>query len=134
MVIPIIPLLIGASFATSAGANLYSQHNQRRVARASEAYYRRQEQAYRSMENGYNRYLARQGRRANPDRSWLSYYGAAQHNRLMSYSEAQSLNNSYAASVGTTAGSFGAALGLGARSISPYRSRPLKSDVASLYG
>lgn len=126
--------MIAASFATSAGANLYSQYNQRRVTRASEDYYNRQAQAYRSMQLGYDKYLASRGRHANPNRSWLAYYGALQHNNLMAYSESMSRRSSYAASLGTVAGSAGASLGLGARYTSPYKSRPMSRDVASIYG
>lgn len=123
MVAPLVPLLIAASFGTSAGANLYSQHNQRRVTRASEAYYRRQEAAYQSMYEGYKRYLARHGRVAKPDRAWLSYFGAARHNGLMAYSEEQSRNSSYAASLGTLTGSAGATLAFGRRRTSKDTSR-----------
>lgn len=95
----VLPALIGlAGLGISAGANLYTQYNQRKL-------YREQANAYRRLHEGYSRYLAREGRRINPDRAWTSYYGQYRHAQL-------NTENSLIGSYGTLAGSVGAGGGL----------------------
>lgn len=98
MVLPLIPLILTAVSAiglgVSAASNLYKQGNQRKL-------YSQQENAYNNLHNGYNKYLAQHGRSINPDRAWTSYYGQAQAAR-------NNIENSYASSIGTVGGTFGA--------------------------
>lgn len=101
MALPLVPLLMGAGLAVGAGANLYSQRNQRML-------YRRYADAYNQMYKGYDQYLTRQGRAANPARKMLSYYGQYQ-------SQETNIKNSYAGSVGTAGGTFGAGVALSKR-------------------
>ena len=93
MVVPLVVAGLGG-LALSAGANLYSQYNSRQL-------YRRQIDAYSKMQQGYDRYLARHGRRSNPSRMYLKYGSHAD-------SANTNLWNSYASSVGTAGGTFGA--------------------------
>lgn len=106
-----VPLLVAGlgGLALSAGANLYAQKNSR-------ALYRRQIDAYRTLQNGYARHLAKYGRRLNPARAyerWGSKIDSADTN----------YRNAYAHSVGTVAGSFGAGVMTGRRAISRPRRR-----------
>lgn len=88
MVLPLILGAIGAGgLAVSAASNLYTQYNQRKL-------YAQQEQAYRHLDQGYRRYLSRQGRQINPDRAWTSYYG--QYRTLQN-----NIENSRIGSIGT---------------------------------
>lgn len=92
MVAPLVVAGLGG-LALAGGANLYAQHTSR-------ALYRRQINAYSRLQEGYGRYLAKQGRRFNPDRAY---------ERFGSRIDASSTNlsNSYAGSVGTAGGTFG---------------------------
>lgn len=83
-----------AALAYSGGANLYAQANSR-------ALYRRQINAYKTLQSGYARYLAKHGRELNPARAyerWGSRIDSLDTN----------IRNSYAGSFGTAAGTFGA--------------------------
>lgn len=91
--LPLVAAGLGG-LAISAGANLYSQHMSRKL-------YRRQINAYSRLEKGYSRYLARHGRKINPDRAYERW-----GSRIDSAST--SLTNSYAGSLGTVGGTFGA--------------------------
>lgn len=98
MPLPLVPILAAAGIAglgISGVSNLYGQHVQRRL-------YRRQEKAYRSLNDGYSRYLAKEGKSINPNRSWTSYYGQAEKARA-------NFDTSQSASVGTLGGTIGAA-------------------------
>lgn len=93
MVVPLVVAGLGG-LALSGGANLYSQWNSR-------ALYRRQIDAYSQLQKGYAAYLARHGRKINPYRAYERY-----GNRIdSSYTN---LHNSYAGSLGTFGGTFGA--------------------------
>lgn len=91
------PLVVAGlgGLALSGGANLYAQHINRQL-------YRRQIDAYRKAYAGYSRYLARHGRRINPTRGYLNYYGGSIDRARTSY------NASLAGSYGSAAGAFGA--------------------------
>lgn len=90
------PLLVAGlgGLALSAGANLYAQKNSR-------ALYRRQIDAYRTLQTGYARHLAKHGRRLNSARAY-ERWGAKIDTARTNY------RNSYYGSVGTTAGTLGA--------------------------
>lgn len=93
MVVPLVVAGLGG-LALSGGANLYSQWNSRQL-------YRRQINAYQNLQNGYARYLAKHGRRLDPYRAyerWGSRIDSAN----------TSIANSYAGSVGSAGGTFGA--------------------------
>ena len=92
MVAPLVVAGLGG-LALSGGANLYAQ-------RTSRALYRRQIDAYSKLQEGYGRYLARQGRRLNPYRAYERFGSRID-------TAGTNLSNSYAGSVGT----FGATLG-----------------------
>lgn len=94
MVIPLLAAGIGG-LALSGGANLYSQYKSRQL-------YRRQINAYSQLENGYKRYLAGHGRKINPARGYAQFYAG----RIDQSST--NLGNSYAGSLGTAGGTFGA--------------------------
>lgn len=94
----VLPALMIGGLGVSAGANLYTQYNQRKL-------YREQASAYRRLHEGYSRYLAGEGRRINPDRAWTSYYGQYRRSQL-------SAENSVIGSIGTVGGSIGAGAGL----------------------
>lgn len=97
-----LPLMLGG-LAVSGGANLYGQYQQRRL-------YRKQANAYKNLDRGYDKYLATQGLEQNPDRSWTSYYGQ--------YKKAQKgIDVSYAQSVGTVGGTVGAGAGFSSKSL-----------------
>lgn len=100
-----VPLLVAGlgGLALSAGANLYSQKNSR-------ALYRRQIDAYRTLQNGYALHLAKYGRRLNSARAY-ERWGAKIDSARTNY------RNAYAHSVGTVAGSFGAGLMMGKKSM-----------------
>lgn len=93
MVAPLVVAGLGG-LALSGGANLYSQYKSRQL-------YRRQLDAYRQMYNGYNSYLARHGRRINPTRGYLQWGRSADIAQT-------NIRNSYAGSIGTAGGTFGA--------------------------
>lgn len=93
MVAPLVLAGLGG-LGVSAGSNLYSQ-------RMSRGLYRRQIDVYKHLGEGYNRYLATHGRKANPYR-YYERFGS----RIDSAST--NLTNSYAGSVGTAGGTFGA--------------------------
>lgn len=95
MVAPLVVAGLGG-LALSGGANLYAQHTSR-------ALYRRQIDAYRHLQEGYGRYLATQGRKFNPYRAYERY-----GNRIDTAST--NLSNSYAGSIGTAGGTFGAGM------------------------
>lgn len=94
MPFPLLAVGLGG-LAVSGGANLYSQYRSRQL-------YRRQLNAYKPLQDGYSRYLARHGLKVNPHRAYAQFYGgridSAQTN----------LTNSYAGSIGTAGGTFGA--------------------------
>lgn len=92
---PLVAAGLGG-LAVSAGANLYSQ-------RMSRALYRRQINAYQQLGAGYNRYLARHGRKANPWRYYERFGSRIDSART-------NLGNSYAGSIGTLGGTLGAGL------------------------
>lgn len=93
MVFPLVPLAIGG-FAASAGANLYKQHVQRKM-------YAQFEKGYRALDVGYRSYLAKHGRRINPNRALTSYYGNYLRSRT-------NQDVSMASSVGSVGGAIGA--------------------------
>lgn len=93
MVVPLVVAGLGG-LALSGGANLYSQWNSRKL-------YRRQIDAYDTLQKGYASYLAKHGRKLNPARAyerWGSKIDSAK----------TSIGNSYAGSIGTAGGTFGA--------------------------
>lgn len=94
----VLPALMIGGLGVSAGANLYTQYNQRKL-------YRAQADAYRRLHEGYQSYLAGEGRRINPDRAWTSYYGQYRRSQL-------NAENSVIGSIGTVGGSIGAGAGL----------------------
>lgn len=92
----VAPLAIAGlgGLALSGAANLYAQSQSR-------ALYRRQINAYKTLQSGYSRYLAKHGRRLDPARAyerWGSRIDSLDTN----------IRNSYAGSVGSAAGTFGA--------------------------
>lgn len=90
------PLAIAGlgGLALSSGANLYAQAQSR-------ALYRRQINAYKTLQNGYTAYLRGHGRMANPARLYERYGSRID-------SADTNLRNSYAGSLGTAGGTFGA--------------------------
>lgn len=100
MVFPLIPLALG-SMAVSGGANLYKAYRQRQL-------YNQFEKGYGNLYKGYNRYLASQGRRINPNRALTSYYG----NQLRA---GTSSDVALASGIGSGFGTFGAGMMLGGR-------------------
>lgn len=101
MVAPLIPIALLATMlgglGVSAGANLYTQNNNRRL-------WSQQAAAYENLDRGYRKYLATQGKEINPNRAWTSYFGSAQSLR-------NNIANSTAQSFGTLGGSAGAMAG-----------------------
>ena len=95
MVAPLVVAGLGG-LALSGAANLYSQHTSR-------ALYRRQIDAYTKLQEGYGRYLARQGLRFNPYRAYERFGSRID-------ASGTNLSNSYAGSVGTAGGTFGAGM------------------------
>lgn len=95
MSLPFVAAGLGG-LALSAGANLYTQ-------RMSRALYRRQINAYEQLGAGYNRYLARMGRKANPWRYYERFGGRIDSART-------NLINSRIGSIGTAGGTLGAGL------------------------
>lgn len=91
------PLAIAGlgGLALSTGANLYAQRLNREL-------YRRQINAYSQMQNGYARYLARHGRKINPVRGYINFYGGKMDSASTNY------RASLASSYGTAGGAFGA--------------------------
>lgn len=83
--------------ALSGGANLYAQSTSRKL-------YSRQLDAYRRLDAGYGRYLARHGLKYNPARRFAQGYGS----RIAGAET--NLRNSYAGTVGTAGGTFGAGM------------------------
>lgn len=94
MVAPLVIAGLGG-LALSGGANLYAQHLNRQL-------YRRQIDAYQKMYRGYASYLHRHGRKINPYRGYVNFYGGQIDRSWTSY------NASLAGSVGSAAGTFGA--------------------------
>lgn len=94
MVAPLVMAGLGG-LALSGGANLYAQHNSRKL-------YSRQLDAYRRLDAGYARYLARQGLKYNPARRFAQGYGGH-----IAGAETN-MQNSYVGSIGTFGGVFGA--------------------------
>lgn len=92
-----VPLVVAGlgGLALSGGANLYAQHLNRQL-------YRRQINAYSQMQNGYARYLARHGRKINPVRGYVNFYGGKMDSASTNYGA------SIASSIGTAGGTFGA--------------------------
>lgn len=102
MVIHVLPALIGAGgLAVSAGANLYSQYNSRKLYNAYAQDYKR----------WYSDYCRNTGRTARYP--MLSAYGSylAQRNNI---------SNSLASSIGTLGGSFGAGTALYGQKLSKW--------------
>lgn len=93
MVAPLVPLAIGG-LALSGMSNIYRGVNSARV-------YRQFARGYKNLDTGYRNYLARNGRKINPDRGITSYYGQYIRNR----SQAQ---NSFMGAMGSAGGSLGA--------------------------
>lgn len=93
MVAPLVVAGLGG-LALSSGSNLYSQYKSRQL-------YRRQINAYKQLGEGYTRYLARHGRKVNPARYYERFGGRID----TAYTN---LANSYAGSIGTAGGTFGA--------------------------
>lgn len=105
MALPLIPIMAGlglGSLAVSGGANLYAQYNQRKM-------YRQFARGYQNLDSGYRKYLARNGRKINENRALTSYGGQY-------LKSTNNLENSYASSVGTTAGTLGAGLMMAGKS------------------
>lgn len=94
MVAPLVLAGLGG-LALSGGANLYSQYNSRKL-------YSRQLDAYRRLDAGYGRYLAKQGLKYNPSRRFVHGYGGHIAGAKTN------MQNSYAGSIGTFGGVFGA--------------------------
>lgn len=92
----VVPLAIAGlgGLAVSGASNLYAQANSR-------ALYRRQIDAYKNLQNGYAAYLAQHGRRLNPYRAYERWGSRID-------SAGTSIANSYAGSIGTAGGTFGA--------------------------
>lgn len=93
MVAPLAVAGLGG-LALSGVSNLYAQKVSRQL-------YRRQIDAYKTLQNGYRVYLAKHGRRLNPYRAyerWGSRIDSANTN----------LRNSYIGSIGSASGTFGA--------------------------
>lgn len=93
MALPLVAAGLGG-LALSTGANLYAQ-------RMSRSLYRRQIDAYRQLQNGYSRYLATHGRSLNPWRAYERWGGRID-------SAQTNIRNSYASSIGSAGGAFGA--------------------------
>ena len=93
MVIPLIAAGL-AGLGISAGANLYSQYNSRKL-------YRKSRDAYAQLGEGYKKYLASHGRSVNSARYWDRYGQKVYGNDV-------NIANSYAGSIGTVGGTFGA--------------------------
>lgn len=91
------PLVVAGlgGLALSSGANLYAQHLNRQL-------YRRQINAYSQMQKGYASYLAKHGRKINPVRGYINYYGGKMDSAGTNY------RSSLASSFGTAGGTFGA--------------------------
>lgn len=94
MVAPLVMAGLGG-LALSGSANLYSQYNSRKL-------YSRELDAYRRLDAGYGRYLAKHGLRYNPARRFAQGYGS----RIAGMET--NIRNSYAGSIGTASGVFGA--------------------------
>lgn len=93
MVLPLVVAGLGG-LAMSGGANLYAQANSR-------ALYRRQINAYSNLQKGYAHYLAKHGRTLNSNRAYERWGHKID-------SANTGITNSYAGSVGTIGGTFGA--------------------------
>lgn len=86
MVLPLIPLFLGAAALGLSGFSLYTQHNQRQV-------YKQENEVTNEFKQGYSDYLSRQGRKLNPARSWKAYDSSIAHNNMnMLNSQLQSFN------------------------------------------
>lgn len=93
MVFPLVPLAIGG-LALSGMANIYRGVNSANA-------YRQFARGYKNLDTGYRNYLARHGRKINPDRALTSYYGQYVRNKSQ-------MQNSYMGALGSAGGSFGA--------------------------
>lgn len=93
MAFPLVPLAMGG-LALSGLSNIYRGVNSANA-------YRQFARGYKNLDKGYRNYLARNGRKINPNRALTSYYGQYIRNR-------SEMQNSYMGSLGAGAGSFGA--------------------------
>lgn len=93
MVFPLVPLAIGG-LMMSGLANGYREFNNGNA-------YRQFAHGYKALDRGYRDYLARNGRKINPNRAIISYYGQYLRSRTQAA-------NSYMGVLGSAGGSFGA--------------------------
>lgn len=110
MVLPLLPLLFGGMMAgnlISGIGNLYAQGQNKDAQRASQEFYQEQGQAYNNLNQGYARFLDRQGRSMNPDRQWTSYYGQARKQALNEYHAEKGVNAQMGAQIGAQGGMLG---------------------------
>lgn len=110
----VVPLVLGALMASGiAGSlisgigNLYAQGQNKDAQRQSQRFFSEQGRAYNNLNDGYMRFLDRQGRSMNPDRQWTSYYGQAQKQLLNEYHAEKGVNAQTGAQVGTLGGMIG---------------------------
>ena len=114
MVLPLIPIAIGALMASgvignlmSGAGNLYAQGQNKDAQRQSRDFFREQGQAYNNLNQGYAKFLDRQGRSMNPDRQWTSYYGQARKQGLNEYHAEKGINAQTGAQIATAGGMLG---------------------------
>lgn len=93
MVFPLVPLAVGG-LALSGLSNIYRGVN-------SGLAYQQFARGYKALDTGYRNYLARNGRKINPNRALTSYYGQFIRNRSQ-------MQNSYMGALGSAGGTFGA--------------------------
>lgn len=93
MVFPLVPLALGG-LAMSGLSNAYREYNNGNA-------YRQFANGYKALDRGYRNYLARNGRKINPNRALTSYYGQYLRSRTQAA-------NSYMGVLGSAGGTFGA--------------------------
>lgn len=95
MVLPLVLAGIGmGGLATSGLMNVAKGYNSAKL-------YDQFGRGYLALDQGYRRYLAKHGRKINPNRALTSYYG----NFLRSHT---SMENAYLSGIGSGMGSLGA--------------------------
>ena len=111
MVVPLaLGALLGSGFLgnmVSGLGNLYAQGQNKDAQRQSQRFFREQGKAYNNLNQGYMRFLDRQGRSMNPDRAWTSYYGQAQRAALNEYHAEKGINAATGAQIGALGGMIG---------------------------
>lgn len=93
MVAPLVAIGLG-SLAASGITNMYRGFNSANA-------YRQFANGYKNLDRGYRDYLARNGRKINPNRAINSFYGRYLNSQI-------GFENSFASSVGAGFGTFGA--------------------------